>query len=210
MRKSTCLATALLASCFVVSRATAGPTIVLSSPLDLTKITVGEHVPIDVSLQGLAVGTDFIFNLNTRVLFDGALFQPLPDPATTSGLTPGTIFIIPSQISNFDAVSSLNTASATGVFSDQAPSSSAAINQNGLYYSFMLQATAAGSGSIQFDPAFTIYAADDTGFNYAPLPTGGPLSVSVSASNVPEPSAYAVLAAAGLSSIGLLARRRRR
>ena len=52
--------------------ATAAPTVFLTSPENLNNLTVGEQVTIDVNLQGLPVGTDFIFNLNTSVLFPTA------------------------------------------------------------------------------------------------------------------------------------------
>ena len=78
---------ALCALVVLSSPAKAGPTVFLSSPEDLTNITVGEVVTIDVSLEGLPVGSDFIFNLNTKVLFSSSLFQAIPDPTNSSGLT---------------------------------------------------------------------------------------------------------------------------
>ena len=60
----------------------ANPMVALSSPDNLTNLTVREQVTFEVNLSGLAVGTDFIFNLNTSVLFPSAQFQ-------ASGLTTG-------------------------------------------------------------------------------------------------------------------------
>ena len=156
--------------------AVAAPVLTLSSPDDLGALTVGEQVRIDVTLQGLDVGNDFIFVLNSRVLFPAALFDPVPAPTTTSGLTPGSILTTAAQRSSFDAVSSLTDGAAVGNFSDLVPVPSQAISQNGLFYSFLLEVTAPGSGSIALDPANTTYGATSTGFNLAPLPTGGPLA----------------------------------
>ena len=171
----------------------AGPTVTLSSLQDLNSLAVGDVVTIDVTLKGLPVGTDFIFNLNTSVLFPSAQFQTVPDLGNSSGLTTGFggafAFQFVDQPPNFYALSSLNAGNAVGIFNDGAPAPSEAINENGLYYSFMLKAIAPGSGSILFDPTpgANQYAADDTGFNFAPLPTGEPLPFVIS-SAVPEPS----------------------
>ena len=56
---------------------------------------------------------------------------------------------------------------------------SGAIGLNGLYYSFLLKAAAPGSGSIQFDPTqgANQYAANETGFNFAPIADEWPLGV---------------------------------
>ncbi len=192
--------------------------VTLSSPQDLTHLTVGEMVTIDVNLQGIPVGSDFIFNLNTSVLFPSADFQAVPDPSNTSGLTavvaPGSVFDNnvqgPLQIDNFYANSSLIDGQALGIFAQSPNTNSGAIGLNGLYYSFNLMAVAAGSGSILFNPAAGAneYAADDTGFNYAPLPTGSPLSFSIS--SVPEPSSLSLGILASLAGLGFTWCRQRR
>jgi hypothetical protein len=172
--------------------------VTLSSPQDLEHLTVGEQVTIDVNLQGLPVGSHFIFNLNTSVLFPSSLLQTVPDTYDSSGLTTtfgsGYAFQFASQVPNFYALSLLTAGSATGIFNDEAPASSDAINENGIYYTFDLKAIAAGNGTIAFNTALgsNEYAADSTNFNFAPLPTGSPLSFTITA--IPEPSSLLSLA----------------
>ena len=172
----------------------AGPMATLSSPANLNNLTVGELVTINVNLSGLPVGTDFIFNLDTKVLFPSSSFQTVPDPTNTSGLTTnygaGFAFQYAGQPPAFYSTSSLNADNAVGIFNNTL--TAPAISENGIYYSFTLEAIAPGSGSISFDPTpgANQYAADDTGFNYALLPTGGPLSFAITA--VPEPSAFSL------------------
>jgi hypothetical protein len=208
--------------------ARAAVVVTLSSPSNLSALTVGQKVEIDVTLSGLPVGSDFIFNLNTKVLFSSSLFQAIPDSTSPSGLTavvaPGSVFNNnvqgPLQIANFnfqgakpDSLpdSSLSAGAATGIFSQFPNTNSGAIGLNGLYYSFILQAKAVGSGSISFDstPGANQYAANDTGFNYAPLPVSGPLSFTISPAAVPEPSSIA-MATLGVAIVGgwMLARKR--
>jgi len=202
--------------------ASAAAVFTLSSPTDLSALTVGQDVEIDLSLSGLPFPnntTDFIFNLNTKILFPTSLFQAIPDPTSTSGLTavvaPGSVFDNnvqgPLQVANFNAQSSLPAGAAIGNFSESPNVNSGAIGLNGLYYSFMLKAIAPGSGSISFDPSpgANQYAANETGFNFAPLITSGNLSFTISQASVPEPSSLCMLAT-GAAAIGhrLLVRRR--
>src|SRR5581483_812903 len=144
----------LVALALVTPAAFAGPMVTLSSPNDLTHLSVGQQVEIDVTLSGLPVGSDFIFDLNTKVLFPSTNFQIVPDLTNTSGLTtgfgPGFAFQFANQPPSFYALSSLNAGNAVGVFNDEAPTPTEAINENGLYYSFSLKAIAPGSGSIAF------------------------------------------------------------
>jgi hypothetical protein len=216
MRKLICFGMPLCTLALMTLPASADPILTMSSSATLTTLTVGENAVINVSLSGLAVGSDFIFNLNSKELFSSSLFKVVPDSSNSSGFTPGSILSGASQGSNFNAASSLSAGSAVGDFSDASPASSVAISQNGLFYSFVLQAKAAGSGSITFDPTAGAneYAADDTGFNFAPLPTGGSLAYNINpaitASPMPEPSPLGLVGIFGpvAALIGLMRRKR--
>jgi PEP-CTERM motif len=211
MPRMTLYALLLVALVCTSPKTHAGPTVTLSSPQDLNALAVGAVVTIDVNLTGLPVGSDFIFNLNTSVLFPSTEFQTVPDLSNTSGLTTGFgggfAFQFADQPAEFYGLSSLNAGKAIGIFAPPAT----AINENGLYYSFMLKAIAPGSGSILFDPTpgANQYAADDTGFNFAPLPTGGALSFVIS-SAVPEPSSLNLALVGLFASLGYVWCRRRR
>jgi hypothetical protein len=202
----------LLTLGYAASPVAAGPMLSLSSPNGLSNLSVGDVVRIDVTLSGLDVGNDFIFVLNSRLLFPGSLFDPVPDPVGTSGLTPGPILQTAGQRASFHAVSSLSDGVVVGRFSDLFPTPSQVISQNGLYYSFLLRAEAVGSGAISFDASGNEYASVTTGFNLATLPTGGPLPFTVGpgATAVPAPPAL-VLVLTGLILIGgrEVSRRRR-
>ncbi|HEV8037833.1 MAG TPA: hypothetical protein VGP62_03150 [Bryobacteraceae bacterium] len=92
------------------SPASASVMLTLSSPTDLTALTVGENLVVDVNLSGLPVGSDFIFDLDSKVLFSSTLFTTVPDSSSTSGLTTslasGSVFNFASQQSAFNATSS--------------------------------------------------------------------------------------------------------
>ena len=189
---------------------------ILSSPQDLSHVTVGELVTINVVLQDVTFGSDFIYDLDTKVSFSPSLFQAVPDNSNSSGLTtsygPSSeyVFYYSGQPPAFYSTSSLGSDSATGIFNNTG--SAPPINQGGIYYSFTLKAIAAGSGSIGFDTSVDTnnqYASNNTpNFFYITLPTGGPLSVSIS--SVPEPSSLSLGILASLAGLGLTWCRRRR
>jgi len=188
----------------------------LSSPEDLSQLTVGELVTIDVNLQGVTFGSDFIYDLDTKVLFPTSLFSAVPDPTNPSGLTTsfgpssGYAFYYSGQPPAFYSTSSLGSGDAVGVFNNSI--SAPPINQGGIYYSLTLMAIATGDGSISFDTSVATnnqYASNTTpNFYYIPLPTSGPLLVSIS--SIPEPSSLVLGGVAALFGIGFTWRRRRR
>ncbi len=203
----------------ILSAATAHASVLvsLSSPTNLSTLTVSQTFIVDVTISGLPSPNtnDFIFNLDTQVLFPSGLLTPVPDSGNSSGLTPGPALNPnavqgPLQAANFNAQSEFVTGSAVGDFSESPNASSGAIGLNGLYYSFLLEAAAAGSGNISFSSAAGAnqYAANETGFNFAPLPTGSALPFTITpAQSVPEPSMLAVF---GVLAAGALVRFGRR
>src|SRR5262249_16617825 len=128
---------AILCGFTFAAPAKAAVVLTLSSPSNLSALTVGQQVEIDLSISGLPFPnnqTDFIFNLNTKILFSSSLFQAIPDPTSPSGLTavvaPGSAFNNnvqgPLQIANFNFQgmkpdglpdSSLTAGAAVGIFS---------------------------------------------------------------------------------------------
>jgi len=200
----------LAAVAAMASQAVAAPIMSLSSPNDLTHLTVGSQAELDVTLQGLPAG-NFIFNLNTQVLFPSTQFQLVSGPTATK--TVGSVFFGPDavanpQLANFNANSGARPSGGgvIGNFPDQSANGVGAIGQNGLFYSFIVRAISAGSGSVGFDlsnPAFNRYSGTDSGFAFAPLPTGPNVAFTIApALAVPEPSTL-VLAVTGAVSIGL-------
>jgi hypothetical protein len=227
LRQQILMSTVFCVLALATSSANAGLSLTLSSPDNLSALTVGQTFEVDVKLSGLPFPnntTDFVFNLNSKVLFSSSLFTTVPDASTLSGLTAtvtaGSVFdnVVqgPLQVANFDfnsaANGGLSAGSATGIFAQTPNTNSGAIGLNGLYYSFLLKATSVGSGSIQFDPTpgANEYAADDTGFNYAPFSSlGGPLSFTIGSAAVPEPSSI-VMGAIGVVVLAYAGHARRR
>src|SRR4051794_6186353 len=179
MTRSSLFAVALIASTGLASPARAASLVSLSSPEDLANLHVGDQARIDVTLSGLASGS-FIFNLDTRLLFPSAEFDLISGPTPSKAF--GSVFFGPDaiadpQLANFNANSGpiSGGGGVIGNFPDATASGVGAIGQNGLYYSFVVQAIAIGSGSIGFDlntPNANRYSGTETNFNFAPLPTG--------------------------------------
>jgi len=183
----------------------AAPFVSLSSQSDLTHLTVGDQIAVDVTLSGVSSFSEYLFVLNTRETFPSSLLQVIADPGNGSGLSPGPVLAGASQRDTFNALSSITLGAVTGNFSSM-PTPSEAITGNGLFYSFALRAIAPGNGAIQFDPGRTVYASNLSGFNLASLPSTGPLSFSVTA--IPEPTSAVMLGFGTLAMVGWVRRRR--
>jgi len=181
------------------------PLVSLSSQSDLTHLTVGDQIRVDVTLGGVSSFSEYLFVLNTRETFPSSLFQVIADSANGSGLSPGPVLAVASQRDTFNALSSITLGAVTGNFSSM-PTPSEAITGNGLFYSFTLRAIAPGNGAIQFDPGRTVYGSNLSGFNLALLPSTGPLSFSVSA--IPEPTSAVMIGFGTLAVVGWVRRRR--
>lgn len=197
MRRTTLLFALLMTCGLLASRASAYPILTLSSSTDLANLTVGQEFQVDVRLSGLEVGTEFIFILNSKVLFDGLLLDPIGAlSATFGGDSVFQVVASVPQVDRFNAMSSLTDGVATGNFQDFPDS--AAINSNGVYYSFTLKAAGVGSGTIGFDAAGTTYFSlltNQTNPNsLVAMATGDPLQYNILAAAVPEPSALAMSA----------------
>ena len=190
-----CLSFTMLA--MLSPAANAAPILTLSSPTDLTTLTIGQNVTINVTLSGLAQG-NLIYQMFSQVLFSPSVFTPVLNPGFTSGLTPGGILKTGTDVANFDSASSFNASNAAGNYSDSSPNVGTAISSNGLFYSFTLHAAATGSGGLSFSPTATYYAGTDTGFAFAPLPLLGPLAYNVSTVPTPEPSTFGFFVGLGL------------
>jgi hypothetical protein len=202
------IGTAVLTLGLLATSASAAPILSLTSPDDLDNLAVGQEFQIDVTLSGLRTipEFEFIIVLNSKVLFDAALLDPVSGP--TASLGGGSVFqVAPSQIANFNSASSLGDGAATGNFND---AGSSAINSEGLFYSFRLRAEAAGSGTIDFDAASTQFASFYTNFGLAPIGISAPLSYTIRSAVVPEPSTWSLIIYGGLLGGLALGRRRRR
>jgi len=183
-----------------------GPNVILSSPQDLAHLTVGSQAEIDVTLQGLP-DSHFIFNLDTRVLFPTSNFQLVSGPTATTAT--GSVFFADNQVADFNAHSGPipGGGGVIGDFADETASGVGAIGQNGLYYSFVVQAIAPGSGTIEFDlvtPGGNQFSGTDSvpPFAFSTLPTGPPLPFTIAGAAVPEPTS-GLLAVIGMSVSGL-------
>jgi hypothetical protein len=213
----------ILCTLVLTSHANADLTLTLSSPSNLSGLTVGQTFEIDVNLSGLPAG-DFIFNLNSQVDFSSSLFTAVPDTSTSSGLTavvaPGSVFFNsvqgPLQVANFQFLSAqaggLSAGSAIGDFNESPDPSSGAIGLNGLYYSFLLKATSVGTGSILLDPTpgANEYADDTNSFGFQPFSSlGSPLAFTISPAAVPEPSSIVLCGISGLFVAAFTRRRSR-
>jgi hypothetical protein len=180
--------------------------VTLSSPNDLAHLTVGSQAEIDVTLSGLPAD-DFIFNLETRVVFPSSELQLVSGPTPSKAF--GSVFFGPDniadpQLADFNANSGpIPGGGVIGNFLDETASGVGAIGQNGLYYSFVVQAIEPGSGTIAFDlttPDANRFSGTETNFAFAPLPTGPALTFTIA--SVPEPTS-GLLVLIGMSASGL-------
>lgn len=190
-------------------------TLRMTSSTDLSSLTVSDTFTVDVNLEGLSSGLT-LSDLASTVLLSQPSFG---QPASGNAVAAGPIVVDPL----FD------------FFGDAFPPSGAVdfvdgqflsldvnnyIASDGRFFSFTLEATAAGSGTIEFDP-ITLFALDDQGNAY--LDQNDPLAdpayviqtnmlkfdVSPSSAVVPEPVSITVFAFLGLIVVGAAFRQTR-
>jgi len=211
MSRSSLLLAVLAVAITAATPTQAASLVSLSSPDDLSNLAVGDEVRIDVTLSGLDSGF-FIFNLFTRVIFPSSNLELVSGPTPSKAF--GSVFFGPDpiadpQLANFDSNSGPipGGGGVIGNSPDETANGVGGIGQNGLYYAFVVRATAAGSGTIGFDlstPDANRYSGTETNNDFAPLPTGPNLAFSI----VPEPSSV-VMGATALVLVATLSRKRR-
>jgi hypothetical protein len=111
----------------------------LSSPNNLTGLSLGDSALINVNLSGLGAGEQLV-SLTGSVHFPGALLN------TPLSLSQGSI--IPDAT---DFLSGSVAGQADGTFLTLNADPSRRISQNGLFYSFRVQAQAVGAGDFTLD-----------------------------------------------------------
>ena len=190
-------------------------TLRLTSAADLSSLTVGETFTMDVNLEGLS-GESSLSTLASTLLFSHPSFGP---PASGNAVTPGPIVIDPladffgDAFPPFGAVELVDGQFFSGDVANN-------IASDGRFFSFTLQATSAGSGTIEFDPLSLSAFDDQSNFYVDPNdPFADPefviqtnsltFDVSPGSAVVPEPAS--IIGFACLSSIvaGAAFRRRR-
>lgn len=178
----------------------------LSSPNDLMHLTPGDTAVIDVSLAGLTPGGQLV-SLTGSVLFPDSLL------GTPLSISPGAI--VPDATDFLDAPLAGQADGAFLVIPGSDPSHN--VSQNGGFYSFTVQAQAAGSGTFALNPLALLAEQYDPQNPLLPLLrevlAGEALPFTISASGGPGGGTGTVIPAPpalGLAFLGLILLRRRR
>ena len=160
----------------------------ISSPDDLSDLTVGQEFLIQVSLSGLT--TEELDSLAVDVVVDEAGFS---NPST-----PLAGAIVPSPADNFDPFSFADPDLVTGAFLLE--SGVTGIDTNGVFFVFTMAVAEVGSGTIGFDPGSAL--AITTSDEFLEIIEGAAVPYTA----IPEPMTISIL---GFAMIGWLRRRRR-
>jgi hypothetical protein len=200
MKRLPILAIAVAWTLATVDACHAGYVVSLTSPDDLGSISVGQSVTIDLLLSGVAANGP-LDSLGATVEIQPAGSGSLFDvPVITAGS------VIPS-LDGFLTAPASGTADAT--FDDLFTSSGTPISADGTFYSFSVEALAAGSGT--FALTFTSGFA---GFDPVPVDNGTPAGLAFTISPTqpiatPEPYSITLVAAfAASAAIGCTRRGR--
>ena len=153
------------------------PTVSLSTASDLSSLSLGDVVTIDVVLSGLLLGDELEY---LSAAIDTQLFMPLASPTAGPIADPlnFTGASLPGGVDGFfDSFFGLNPG--------------ANITSDGIFYSFSLKAATLGSGEISISSALVAIDLDPMLPDFAdPTATGDPLQFTI----IPEPGALSLLA----------------
>lgn len=170
-----------------------------SNPADLSALSVGQTIEIQVSLSGLGDSGNptQLSSLTADVSFPVGIFGS-PLSVTEGG-------IVPSPTQTFTAVSTSGTAG--GIFDNIfLPSPGPVIDSNGLFFTFQVTALAAGSGVFSLAPPPGAF--DELGGEIVVISGSDlPFTVVGGGGGIPEPSSV-LLFALGLCGVGYQVRRR--
>jgi hypothetical protein len=168
-----------------------------SNPADLSALSVGQTIEIQVSLSGLGDGGNptQLSALTADVSFPVGIFGS-PLSVTEGG-------IVPSPALSFTPVSTSGTAG--GVFDNIfLPVPGPVIDSTGLFFKFQVTALAAGSGVFSLAPPPGAF--DELGGAIVVI-SGSDLPFTVVGGAIPEPSSV-LLFALGVCAVGYQVRRR--
>ena len=203
---------ALLIACSQTHTQAGVLTLTMIPSNDLSSLTVGQTFSVDVELGGLDGGLT-LNDLTSTVLFS--------QPSFREPLSGDTVELGPIVSDPFDFFSLVTTnpggavVSIDGQFLSLLPSNN--ISGNGTFFSFTLEATATGSGTVAFDP-IVLTARDDLGNlyldendffadpDYVIRTNSLDYNVTGASTVVPEPASIACFGL--LAAIGILSARR--
>lgn len=178
----------LLSLTLLAGPVAAGFALTLSSPDNLSNLTVGQQVTFQVTLSG-ADASNTLDELQTDITWLSNVFSVSP-----SNIIPGSI--VP-DLTGFSGTSVANTISASGLYDNFATTviPGPSISSSGLFFSVIVKAATAGAGSVTL--------ANQTGFQgfnqitIADNTPGGGLDFTISpAAAVPAPPGM-ILAGSG-------------
>jgi len=133
----------------------------LSSPDDLSQLTVGQTAHFSVSLSGLG-SSDSLVTLTSGVSFDASLLGT-PTASAAGAIVPNPL----NDPLDFQTTNLAGEADAS--FATVSNSMSKQITTNGVFYTFNLVAQAPGSGTIDFDSLALIAELFDSSNPGAPI-----------------------------------------